>query len=1064
MALGCTDQLSTAIEPDSGGLLLTSVVVGRDFVAVYRVLAVHVAERPRPVVVREPFDRDESLIRLNERSFLDALADGGVDALLTRALDRGVLLPREVARDDEQLGDRVGNRRQPVHAVELVRGHLLLGLRFDRVDVQPVCRQRPEEVVVELDEHLVALHVVGDVLVVRDVVDRLAAAGGVADHRRRPGRGDRRRVVVTDRVAVGPVVCGLARVVFEPLAVADRVGVLRLRPVGEDAALLGELVRGVLRAVVDMSHQLLGNLVARPGAVLDTELDVQLCEAHDPESDLPHLPDLLLYLRHREVRHRHDVLEEARPPLDAVVERVPVDGLLQERRDGLGLARVLVGVALGPHPPVGALVGGERREVDVAEVAGLVLLQGLLAAVVDHEPVRDERTRLRFGQVVDGLVAVVLDGLDGCLEPLAVRSTVVVRELLVKRIRLRVEQEPDLVREPDEVALRDHEVVVGLPFVRSRSTVAVGHLLQPGFVTLPVDFAVDTEVEEELLDLLEETGARTRQSNRDARLDVPLYATIRAEQCAKEPASHLLAPTHDGVRNLQLLLNESGLVGVLVESRRANPLFDGLRATVVVAPSDLVRVDLVVRVPIRCTNDVVHIACEVLGDLGVLVVEAEDRTFFTVFEMAVADHPAEDTTFLSRAVLAERTLPVLDVDGVARVQVPCFDPSVVGHDAVVCGQAKPVSLLRFELVDVLFAGLVDATRFRERVFAQSTVDDDVARDALLVQLLGGDEPILSTDEAVTGDAGVGRENLVFRMLLDVERVRFVDAFEVDEPGFAVLVGALDDVGPELLGGHRQHLAHLDVLAETVHVVQLLRLRRNDVWLARPGIGEGERLTRLQRLHELVRDADGDVEVREVSLDGVAEVFRHLPVLVDQFAGLLERRRERGVGVVVGVVQPQRVRERDVLVLRVDELDHVRVRDAHDAHLGATARAALGDCLAHLVVGPHERDGAGGDAAGRADGVAVGPQPPEGVAHPAAALEHLCRLLCRLVDVVDVVRRRVDETGRELLELVAGVHQRRRVRHEREAAPSCPGTRRPSPRRGRERLRAGPGPRCRRRTC
>jgi len=48
-----------------------------------------------------------------------------------------------------------------------------------------------------------------------------------------------------------------------------------------------------------------------------------------------------------------------------------------------------------------------------------------------------------------------------------------------------------------------------------------------------------------------------------------------------------------------------------------------------------------------------------------------------------------------------------------------------------------------------------------------------------------------------------------------------------------------------------------------------------------------------------------------------------------------------------------------------------------------------------------------------------------------ALKHLCGFLCRLVDVVDVVLGGVDETRRELLEFVARVHKRRRVRHKGE---------------------------------
>ena len=175
----------------------------------------------------------------------------------------------------------------------------------------------------------------------------------------------------------------------------------------------------------------------------------------------------------------------------------------------------------------------------------------------------------------------------------------------------------------------------------------------------------------------------------------------------------------------------------------------------------------------------------------------------------------------------------------------------------------------------------------------------------------------------------------------------------------------------------------------------------------------------------------------MALDGVPEVLGNAALLVDERPGLLERLVERRVGVVVGVVQLQAVGQRDVLVLGVDELDDVRVRDPHDRHLGAAARPALGDGLAHLVERLHERERPRRDSAGRADGVAVGAQPPEGVAHPAAGLEHLGGLLGRLVDVSEVVGGRVDETRRELLEFVAGVHQRGRVRHERQRRHQLP---------------------------
>ncbi len=451
---------------------------------------------------------------------------------------------------------------------------------------------------------------------------------------------------------------------LEPLAVLDGVGVLRVGPVLERAALGGQLVARPLRAVVDAHHELAGDLVADVRAVADAELDVELGEAHHAEADLPVAVDRLLDPLDREVRHRDDVLEEPGAPLDPAVELVEVDRLLEERLDGRLEVGVVVGLPVRPDPPVGAVEGGEGREVDVAEVAGLVLHQRLLAA---------------------------------------------------------------------------------------------------------------------------------------------------------------------GVR----------------------------------------REDLVLR-------------------------------------------------------------------------------------------------------------------------------------------------------AVAG-----------RRRLDREGVLLVDAVEVDHAGLAVLPGAVDDALPDGRRRHRELLARRDVLVEAVPGVHLLGVLGRDVGLARARVDERELLVVPERLHELVGDADGDVEVREVALDGVPEVLGDAALLVDELPGLLEGLVEGRVGVVVGVVQPERVGQRDVLVLRVDELDDVRVRDPHDGHLGAPPGAALGDGLAHLVERLHERDRARGDAAGRADRVAVGAEPPERVAHPAAGLEHLGGLHRGLVDVGEVVLRRVDEARRELLELVAGVHQRRRVRDERQ---------------------------------
>jgi len=143
---------------------------------------------------------------------------------------------------------------------------------------------------------------------------------------------------------------------------------------------------------------------------------------------------------------------------------------------------------------------------------------------------------------------------------------------------------------------------------------------------------------------------------------------------------------------------------------------------------------------------------------------------------------------------------------------------------------------------------------------------------------------------------------VVGVFLDVEGVAFVDAFEVDDARFAVLVGTVDDAAPEFLGGDGQFFTDLDVFAEVEHLVQFLRLFGGDVCLAGARVGESELLACLHGLHEVVGDADGDVEIREVAFDGVPEVFGDLAVVGDEFAGLLQGLGEAVVREVVGVVE------------------------------------------------------------------------------------------------------------------------------------------------------------------
>ena len=110
----------------------------------------------------------------------------------------------------------------------------------------------------------------------------------------------------------------------------------------------------------------------------------------------------------------------------------------------------------------------------------------------------------------------------------------------------------------------------------------------------------------------------------------------------------------------------------------------------------------------------------------------------------------------------------------------------------------------------------------------------------------------------------------------------------------------------------------------------------------------------------------------------------------------------------------------------DEPQDVGVVNPQDAHVGAAAGTALLHHVGGGIEGADETDRTAGDASGGADNVTLGPEPAEGEARPAPALVDQRRLLDLGEDLVKGVFNRQHETGRELLQLPAGVHQSRRV--------------------------------------
>jgi len=125
------------------------------------------------------------------------------------------------------------------------------------------------------------------------------------------------------------------------------------------------------------------------------------------------------------------------------------------------------------------------------------------------------------------------------------------------------------------------------------------------------------------------------------------------------------------------------------------------------------------------------------------------------------------------------------------------------------------------------------------------------------------------------------------------RVVAIEAVEEDDSRLAVLPRLLDDAVEHLAGVE----GTADLPAARVEEVVLLIL--------------------LHRFHELFGDADGDIEVVELLLVGLAH----------------------------------------------DEIHDVRVVDPEDAHVGAAAGATLLDGFGGDVEDPHEGEGAAGDAGG-----------------------------------------------------------------------------------------------------
>ena len=150
-----------------------------------------------------------------------------------------------------------------------------------------------------------------------------------------------------------------------------------------------------------------------------------------------------------------------------------------------------------------------------------------------------------------------------------------------------------------------------------------------------------------------------------------------------------------------------------------------------------------------------------------------------------------------------------------------------------------------------------------------------------------------------------------------------------------------------------------------------------------GIEQGKFLALVQGLHEGVGDGDGDIEI-------------------GQFIRL---------------------------VLTGDKFFDIRVIDPENGHVGPPAGAPLLDGLGGDIENIHEGDGTGGDALGGQDPVVFGADAGEGKTGAAAAFVNQGGVFDGLEDAADIIVHRQHETGGQLPQLPAGIHQGGRVGHK-----------------------------------